>query len=165
MTAPKTRRPSLTWIVVAIVILVVALGFLYLTYARRANAPTNDTQPDTSQAPSSSTEPQTSQPATGSYQTYSQPALQQATGRKVLFFHASWCPQCRAIEQDINEQGVPSDMTIFKVDYDNSADLKMKYGVTLQTTFVEVDSGGELIKKHVAYNQPTLPAVLEALGD
>lgn len=95
----------------------------------------------------------------GSYLEYSSDIIQNTKGRKLLFFHAPWCPQCRAIENDINEQGVPESWNIIKVDYDSSQDLRQKYGVTIQTTFVEVDNSGELIKKYVAYEEPTLSAV------
>jgi len=36
---------------------------------------------------------------------------------------------------------------LLKVDYDKSTDLKRKYGVTYQHTFVQVDKGGHLLKK------------------
>jgi thiol-disulfide isomerase/thioredoxin len=67
----------------------------------------------------------------------------------VLFFRASWCPTCRAVDSDIkaNLAKIPSDLTILDVDYDNSSSLKQKYGVTYQHTFVQVDKDGNLIKK------------------
>jgi len=139
---------------------------VYIVAVKRDNAPnTTTTMPSPASKDGAGAAPASSQ-APGSYIAYSPQAFvnDAPTNRKVLFFHASWCPQCRAIEQDIYKQGVPSGMTIFKVDYDNSSDLKMKYGITLQTTFVELDSSDNLLQKHVAYNEPTLPAVLEALG-
>jgi thiol-disulfide isomerase/thioredoxin len=109
--------------------------------------------------------PPASQPQTkGSYVDYDASKNAATQGRKILFFHAPWCPQCRALEKSIKEQGVPSGITIFKVDYDSSSELKQRYGVTLQTTLVEIDQNGNAIKKHVAYNEPSLPAVLAALG-
>ncbi|MEK7564045.1 MAG: hypothetical protein AAB510_00550 [Patescibacteria group bacterium] len=42
---------------------------------------------------------------------------------------------------------IPSDLSILDVDYDNSSDLKKKYGVTYQHTFVQVDKDGNMIKK------------------
>lgn len=96
----------------------------------------------------------------GSYQPYSEDAVSKATGTKVLFFHASWCPQCRALEADIQKQGVPSGVTIFKVDYDNAQDLRKKYGVTLQTTVVKIDEDGNLVSKFTPYQKPTLQNAL-----
>jgi hypothetical protein len=36
-----------------------------------------------------------------------------------------------------------------KTDYDSNIDLRKKYGVTSQHTFVQIDSSGNLIKKWV----------------
>jgi thioredoxin 1 len=80
----------------------------------------------------------------GSYVAYSEAAAAQAvtTGKTILFFHASWCPTCRAADADIikNAANIPSGTTILKVDYDTSSAMKTKYGVTTQHTFVQVDS-------------------------
>lgn len=77
-----------------------------------------------------------------------------------LFFHAPWCPQCRSIESGIKSDGVPEGITIIKVDYDSNQDLRAKYGVTLQTTFVKVNKNSEFVSKFVAYNDPQFSAVL-----
>ena len=71
------------------------------------------------------------------------------TGRQVLFFHAAWCPTCRSADANITSKlsDIPTDVTIHKVDYDDSSDLKKKYGVTYQHTFVQVDASGEMITK------------------
>jgi thiol-disulfide isomerase/thioredoxin len=106
----------------------------------------------------------TAEPTTaGAYREYSEVAVAEADGRVLLFFHASWCPQCRAIEDDILAQGVPAGVTILHVDYDTHQDLRQRYGVTLQTTFVEVDAAGEPLQTHVAYSEPTLDAVVAAM--
>jgi pentapeptide MXKDX repeat protein len=65
-------------------------------------------------------------------------------GKVVLFFKASWCPSCIALDADINKNiaSIPSDVLILKVDYDNSTDLKKKYGVVRQHTLVQVDATG-----------------------
>ncbi|MGB4836551.1 MAG: thioredoxin family protein [Nostocoides sp.] len=57
----------------------------------------------------------------------------------VLFFHASWCPDCKATDTSLTTDGVPDGLTVVKVDYDTETDLKKKYGITQQHTFVEVD--------------------------
>lgn len=64
--------------------------------------------------------------------------------KKVYFFHASWCPICRGIDKEINADmsKIPDGVTLIKTDYDNSTDLRQKYGVTTQYTFVQVDSKG-----------------------
>jgi thioredoxin 1 len=86
----------------------------------------------------------------GSYETYSAEKIARAEkGDVVLFFHASWCPSCRSINSDIesNISSIPEGVSILKVDYDRETELKKKYGVTYQHTFVQVDKDGNLIKK------------------
>lgn len=86
----------------------------------------------------------------GSYEPYSPEKLALASdGKVVLYFHADWCPICRGIEAEIkaNPAGIPSDVTILKVNYDTETTLKQKYGVTYQHTFVQVDAAGKQITK------------------
>ncbi|WP_353809843.1 thioredoxin family protein [Agromyces sp. SYSU T00194] len=100
----------------------------------------------------------------GAYVDYSPAALDAAEGERVLFFHATWCVQCRALEADILASGVPDGVTVLKVDYDSHQDLRAQYGVTLQTTLVHVDGSGALVDRYVAYEQPVLAPSLAALG-
>jgi thiol-disulfide isomerase/thioredoxin len=61
----------------------------------------------------------------------------------VLFFAADWCPNCQADLKDINANGSRlGKVNVVVVDYDKSADLKAKYGITVQDTFVQIDSKG-----------------------
>lgn len=121
-----------------------------------STTPTNTT--DTATEPTDSdVTPPTAVP--GAYINYTDDSIASTSGTKLLFFHAPWCPQCRALEADITENGVPDGVTIIKVDYDSSQSLRAKYGVTLQTTIVKVDDAGELVAKYVAYNSPTVEAV------
>ncbi len=87
----------------------------------------------------------------GSYESYSPEKIAEAAakGDVVLFFRALWCPTCRALDADINAnlKNIPTNLTILIVDYDNSTDLKKKYGVTYQHTLVQVDKSGTLLKK------------------
>lgn len=100
--------------------------------------------------------------AAGSYVDFSEDVLAQAAGTKVLFFHASWCPKCRALEKDILSSTIPAGLTIIKVDYDNSTALRQKYGVTLQTTVVYVDDDGSELSKKVLADDPSLDALVAA---
>jgi len=70
-------------------------------------------------------------------------------GKVVLFFRASWCPTCRALDANIkaNLSQIPQNVLILDVDYDKSADLKKQYGVTYQHTLVQVDASGNMIAK------------------
>lgn len=80
----------------------------------------------------------------------------------VLFFHASWCSTCHAAEQSIVSTGVSDGLTIVKVDYDSSQDLKQQHGVTLQHTFVQVDSDGQQKAKFVG--QTTVDDIVAQLA-
>lgn len=87
---------------------------------------------------------------TGSYEAYSADKIARAaTGDVVLFFHASWCPSCRGLNTNIenNVTSIPAGVSILKVDYDTQVELKKKYGVTYQHTLVQVDKNGSMIKK------------------
>ncbi len=87
---------------------------------------------------------------TGSYETYSAEKLSMVdSGDVVLFFKASWCPSCRALDNDIKAslEDIPSGVTILEVNYDTATDLKKKYGVTTQHTLVQVDSDGNMLEK------------------
>ena len=102
--------------------------------------------------------------AKGSYELYDASKIAMAeTGKVVLFFKASWCPTCRALDADIkaNLSAIPGGVTILEVDYDKSGDLKQKYGVTMQHTLVQVDAKGNLIAKWSGGN--TLAAVTEKI--
>src|SRR6478672_4386857 len=56
----------------------------------------------------------------GTYTEYQEGVVASTDGVKLLFFHAPWCPQCRMIDADIKERGVPNGVTILKVDYDSN---------------------------------------------
>ncbi len=86
----------------------------------------------------------------GSYQEYSPQAVnaEQAKGNKVvLFFYAAWCPYCRTADKAFtdNLDKIPTGVTVLKTDYDSNSDLKKKYGVTTQHTFVQIDDKQEKV--------------------
>ena len=90
------------------------------------------------------------------YQVYDESKVALAEeGKVVLFFKASWCSTCRALEKDIknNAADIPEDVTILTLDYDTETELKQQYGVTVQHTLVQVDADGELIQKWTGGNQ------------
>ena len=88
----------------------------------------------------------------GEYLDYSPETLKSelAEGHKVvLFFHAPWCPFCKAADAAFRAKldQIPANVVVLKTDYDSNTALKQKYGVTYQHTFVQVDNSGKLIKK------------------
>lgn len=65
----------------------------------------------------------------------------------VLFFHADWCPSCRDTAASLDTDGVPDGLTVVKVDFDTATDLRQKYAVTVQHTFVHIDPDGTALDR------------------
>jgi thioredoxin 1 len=85
-----------------------------------------------------------------SYVEYSKAAFDLAADKKrVLFFHASWCPNCRGADTAINAglKTIPANVVIFKVNYDKEVAMKKTYGITYQHSFVYVDAKAVSVKK------------------
>lgn len=118
-----------------------------------AGSPSSEPTDDPSAAPESTA---------GAYVEYTDGAIEATDGPKVLFFHASWCPQCRQLDGQLVAEGAPEGLTIFKVDYDSRTDLRQQYGVTLQTTVVFVDDSGNAISSSVLYDDPSIASLLAA---
>lgn len=83
----------------------------------------------------------------GKFVAYSAEEVAETSGNKVLFFHASWCPSCTGAAKNLSAETAPEGLNVFKVDYDSSTDLKTKYGVVSQHTFVEIDDNGTMVKR------------------
>jgi thiol-disulfide isomerase/thioredoxin len=86
----------------------------------------------------------------GSYTAYSPSAVTTALAAKknvILFFHATWCPTCKAADATFKKETPPANTVVFKVDYDTNKDLRSKYGVTYQHTFVSLNADETLKKK------------------
>jgi len=79
------------------------------------------------------------------------PGLEKASmtaeaGPAVLFFFADWCPDCQAALKDLRSRAEElGKVTVYIVNYDKSPELKRKYGITYQHTFVRIDSRGEAL--------------------
>lgn len=72
-----------------------------------------------------------------------------ADGEKtVVFFFASWCPNCILTLSELSEKWseVEPDITLVIADYDTETELKSKYGVTYQDTFVLLDEKANGVK-------------------
>lgn len=83
-------------------------------------------------------------------------------GPVVLFFNASWCPECQAITKMLKADAskIPAGVTIVDVDYDSHMDLRKKYGVTMQHTFVQVDDNGEAVN---TWNAPDVASIADGI--
>jgi thiol-disulfide isomerase/thioredoxin len=100
----------------------------------------------------------------GNYVNYDMSKLTKETN--LIFFAASWCPSCRQLDNDIqsNLNNIPSNVTILKADYDREQELKVKYGVTIQHTIVQVNQEGELINRwNGLYNLSTLQDLINVI--
>lgn len=166
-------------ITIAIALLILLIGVLvFLLLSQRATDSSTSTlddnpqsaeviQDDAASANESNTEDGDKNEdgqSRGEYLEYDESKLAQSSNDNYLFFHAVWCPQCRALEADIEAQGLPAGVSVFKVDYDSNHSLRQKYGVTQQTTLVRVDKDGEKIgENYVAYQDPSVDALKKDL--
>jgi hypothetical protein cdivTM_02768 len=108
-----------------------------------------------SPAPSPSAAMSHSEAASQSYITYDQYQASKdkyADSKVVLFFNAKWCPACRAINEALTSDPgkIPAKTTVVSVDYDQHTDLRQRYGVTTQHTFVQIDTNGEKTRQWVS---------------
>lgn len=153
-------RPSLTLIATSAVsaLLLTACGSATQDTAAPAasSAPSATASAPASSTPSASASPSTNPSATGetmaagAYLTkaeYESQVAQRAGTTVVYFFHASWCPTCRATEKAIEEDGIPAGLTVVKIDFDSETDLRKTYGITQQHTFVQVNEDGDELAK------------------
>lgn len=105
-----------------------------------------------------------STPESPQYLNYTSQLYSELLGKKsfALFFHASWCPTCIGMEQEIT-RGLslfPKGTIIVKADYDSEIELKKKYGVTYQSVVIVFDAQGNPIKILAA---PTNEDLIEAI--
>jgi thiol-disulfide isomerase/thioredoxin len=159
-----------TWVIIGGIVVVIAAAMTYLLLtSNKVNSPKDTTQAsdapaqigNQAQSPQQTETPIAAQP--GTYVDYDAESFAKTTGRRVLFFHAPWCPQCRELEQSIKEGKIPAGVTIFKTDFETSIDLRKKYDVGIQTTLIEVGVNGDSVNKYVAYYSPTLQAVIAGM--
>jgi thiol:disulfide interchange protein len=100
----------------------------------------------------------------GQYIDYSEAAIAENADKDiVIFFHAQWCPNCRELEKTLTAGAIPENIVIMKADYDTETELKKKYGVTQQTTMVQVNGQGEKQTIWVANAFDDIEAIKEQL--
>lgn len=149
---------------VGVIVLVLGVAVIALLVSRPgAGEPVVST--GTTQTPQPTESPDQSAVPAGRYALYAPEVVaSQDYTKTVLFFHAPWCPECRAFEAAIEASVIPEGVQILKVDYDSSTELRQKHGVTIQSTFIEVDSSGETVNRWVGYGKDkSVTAILENL--
>ena len=88
----------------------------------------------------------------GSYEKYTPERFDELLGTEkfALFFHADWCPTCRALEKEIKENlDELNSRTVLEVNYDTETDLKKEYEVMVQSTVVFINANGSVFEKRL----------------
>ena len=83
------------------------------------------------------------------------------TDNTVIFFAASWCPSCVTADTNLAASDIPSWVTVLKADYDSALELRQKYSIASQHTFVSVDAEGNQLRKWVGGT--TIDDIIEKL--
>lgn len=156
--------------IITLILGIIIVSFLAIYFKKPQNqeeilneATTSEATKETNQEKTTTTPDNTK---AGSYETYDASKISRASdGTVILFFHASWCPSCRALNSDIekNIDNIPEQINILKTDYDTETELKKKYGITYQHTLVQVDQNGEMIKKWSG--SPSLSSLLSQISE
>ena len=138
-------------LIIIIVVLALAGGGFFVASQSSQKPVEEATQEDSMQKQESSLPTSST-----SYVPYSKEALEStADKRRVLYFYATWCPECKVANEDFlqNSNKIPEDVVVIRVNYNDSdtdsqeKDLAKKYGITYQHTFVQIDGQGKTITK------------------
>lgn len=157
----KTQKGNTKLIILIVIAIVVAGAFIAFNIQSKSTiqlgqpqniiTPSFTSDETVNSLPTTGTgEDTTMQKSSGSYVEFSKQAFEAAKDKKrVYFFHANWCPTCKAANETftISPNAIPADVVVFKTDYDTQTELKKKYGITYQHTFVQVDPAGNELAK------------------
>lgn len=106
-------------------------------------------------------------PSEDLYMNYTKEAYDSMLGQEpfALFFHASWCPTCQFMEQDIlsNSENFPEGSVILKADYDTETALKEAYNIYSQSIVVMINADGSVAETLVAPSATSLAAAFTSL--
>lgn len=79
----------------------------------------------------------------------------------IVYFHADWCPTCKAQEplvQELLKESRMKDVTLFSADFDKESGLKKALRVSSQSTFVIFKGGKEAARSTGQTNKEDLAA-------
>lgn len=82
----------------------------------------------------------------------------------VVYFHADWCPTCRAqqpIVDKLAKEPALKSVTIFVADYDTETALEKTLKVGQQSTFVVFKQGHEVTRSTGQTQEPVIRSVLQ----
>ena len=130
----------LVFIGLAVIVIVVIISIVSRSTAPQSSTPAGIQSP--------ATQEQTVPTTSSRYLAYSQTAFDAAKNQKrVLYFHADWCSTCRPLDKEFSAKvsEIPQDVVLLKLNYDTATELKKKYGITYQHTFVQVDANGNKV--------------------
>ena len=136
----------------SILVLIVA-GFSFLIFNPSAKEAMQKnleaSKPTLTNTPTGNEDSATQDQAAGKYTAYNADLVASTEGTKLIFFHAPWCPFCKTADTAFktNLDKIPKGVTVLKTDYDSNLELRKKYAVTYQHTFVQIDASGKQITK------------------
>jgi thioredoxin 1 len=82
----------------------------------------------------------------------------------VVYFHADWCPTCRAQKPIVDKLAMDPalrSVTIFVADYDTETALEKTLKVGSQSTFVVFKQGHEVTRSTGQTQEPVIRSVLQ----
>ena len=97
-------------------------------------------------------------------QEYSEENLQAAfdRGDRVgLYFKANWCGNCKVLEEDLIQKGIPAWSTVLSVDFDQAFELRKQYTVNNLHTLVVIDKDMNMIHKDSSGEYDTIIGLLQ----
>lgn len=144
---------NIVWI--AVLIIVLAVGGLFLYQNSQKNLTTDDKMAK-SEDSAMKKEDSMMENKDSRYLEYSKAVFDNSSNRRrAFYFYANWCPTCRPLDTALktNSNKIPEDVVIIRVNYNDSdtdseeKNLAKKYAVTYQHTFVQIDSEGNEVAK------------------
>ena len=132
---------------------VMALGLAALLFTGCAPIDTSATgtesSPPSAEASASADQVFASTAGYITYETYLASPENYADSEVVLFFNAYWCTTCKAARDSFEAsiQDIPENLTIVLANFDEDTELRKKYGVIVQHTFIHVDSEGNDLQR------------------